>query len=48
MNGADLLVVGTIVAIAAFVIVYMRKQKKNGASCSGCSGCSKSCSSRQQ
>lgn len=48
MNAADIVIISIIAVITAGVVLFMKKQKKNGSGChSGCAGCSKAknCSS---
>lgn len=48
MNTADMVIISIIAAIVAGVVLFIKKQKKNGSGChSGCGGCSKAknCSS---
>lgn len=51
MNYADIIIISIIAAIVAGVVLFMKKQKKNGSGChSGCAGCSKanSCSTNNR
>ncbi|WP_313345748.1 FeoB-associated Cys-rich membrane protein [Sedimentibacter sp.] len=48
MNFSDVIVIAVIAVIITGVVIFMKKQKKNGSGChSGCAGCSKAkdCSS---
>lgn len=50
MNTADLVILSVIAVFIAVVVLFMKKQKKNGSGChAGCAGCSKakSCSSNR-
>ena len=39
MTQADLITLVVLALVVAGILLYLRKQKKNGGCCGGCSGC---------
>ncbi len=39
MTQADIITLVVLALVVAGILLYLRKQKKNGGGCGGCSGC---------